>query len=56
MHLVAHDSRRVGAVGVEDVIRHNESLEAQKTAQAVEALAEPMDKMRHALVKANPGL
>lgn len=56
MHLVAHDSRRAAAVGVEDVIKHNTALEDQRTAEAVEALFEPMDKMRHALVKANPGL
>lgn len=56
MHLVAHDSRRRGAQGVDDVIRHNERLEDERIAQAVEALAEPMDRVRHALVKANPGL
>lgn len=56
MHLVAHDSRRRDAVGVESVIKHNTALEEQRTAEAVEALFDPMDKMRHALVKANPGL
>lgn len=56
MRLVEHDSRRRDAEGIESVIKHNEALEEKRTAEAVEALHEPMDKMRHALVKANPGL
>lgn len=42
--LVEMDARR-GFDAAEDVIAHNDALEAQKEKEAIEALMEPMDKV-----------
>lgn len=48
--LVKHDSRR-GHDPAEEVIKHNEDLQARRDKEAADALMEPMDKVMWGVVK-----